>query len=160
MKRATLIAGLTVISIGAAALSTAAFAEGNGHGKKGHGGPRFNFEEVDANADGKITQEEMQAHQAAEFAASDTDGDGKLSADELSAARDAKASDRQSKRQAKMMERMDTDGDGMLSPEEMVRPDHAKTFEDLDTDGDGALSEEELKAGHDGMRGKKGKDKK
>lgn len=51
-------------------------------------GEKF-FEEIDANKDGFISKEEMQAHQQKRldemFAATDTDKDGKLSRDEMKA---------------------------------------------------------------------------
>lgn len=156
MKRTTLIAGLTVFSIGMAAISTTAFADGRGEKGDQHG-PRFNFEEVDTNSDGKISEEEMQAHRAAGFAAVDTNGDGKLSPEELSAHAESRKSERAEKRQERMIERMDTDGDGMLSESEMAPKGGENMFERLDTDGDGALSKEELEAHKGGKRGGHGK---
>ncbi len=69
MKRANLMSGVL-----AAALvmgGAAAYAEGMGSkGKMGMHGPRpmMNFEEIDANADGKITKEEIAAMGQARFA--------------------------------------------------------------------------------------------
>lgn len=153
MKRTTLIAGLTAFSIGAAALSTGAFADGN-DGKGRHHGPRFDFDQVDTNSDGKITAEEMQAYQAARFADVDTDGDGKISSEELSAHVEEGRMERAEKRIESMIERMDTDGDGVLSTVEMAPKDADKMFERLDTDGDGAVSKEELEARKGGKGGK------
>ena len=43
-----------------------------------HGGPRPDFSQLDANGDGQITQAEVKAFGAAEFAKADTDGNGSL----------------------------------------------------------------------------------
>ncbi|GAA6206906.1 hypothetical protein NBRC116601_01990 [Cognatishimia sp. WU-CL00825] len=159
MKRAVLISSVTVVALALGAATVSAKGMGGKHGQQG---PRFNFEEVDANADGKITLEEMAAHAQSRFAAVDTDGDGNLSADELQAAKE----NARGERTQRMIEHRDTNDDGMLSFEEMQPKDDraAKMFERLDADGDGALSEEELakmKGKHKGKRkgGKRGEDK-
>ncbi len=157
MKRTTLIAGLTVLAIGAT--SGLAFAKGPGGEGRGHGGPRFDFDAIDANGDGKITQAEIDAYRLAKFAEADTDGDGNLSVEELAAQAEARKAEREARRAemgaeriAKMVEKKDTNGDGMLSADEMGDGDRAaKMFEKLDTDGDGAISKEELEA----MKGKR-----
>ncbi|WP_380057671.1 EF-hand domain-containing protein [Falsihalocynthiibacter sp. SS001] len=150
MKRTTLVAGLTAFSIAAGSLMSVAQAEDAG--KARHHGPRMNIEQIDTNADGKISAEEMKAHADARFAEMDADGDGKVSPEELKAFSEKRQSERHAERQAKMIERLDQDGDGMLSQEEMTPKGADQMFEKLDTDGDGQLSEEELKA----AKGKRG----
>lgn len=140
MKRAVLISGLTAAAIALTAVGVS--AKGGDGDRRGPGGPRINFEEVDTNGDGLITLEEMQAAAAARTAEIDTDGDGFVSAEELAEIAKRDVSDRV----AKMLERRDENGDGQVSLEEM-QPSaerQERMFERLDEDGDGAISEEEL----------------
>ena len=157
MKRSTLIAGVAALSLIAAAGGAVAFGKKDGHHgmRGGHGGPLQNFEEIDTNADGKVTKDEMEAHFKARFAKADTDGDGKLSAKEMQAAAQARQAERMAKRTARMIERMDTDGDGMLSMAEMPGQDGRadKMFDRVDANGDGAITKDEMAE----MRGKHGK---
>lgn len=149
MKRSTLIAGIAVMTLAAGAgVATA-------HGKKAgmdgmRGGPVLNFEEIDANGDGKLTQDEMKAHAKARFKAADTDGNGKLSADEMKAAAQKREEERRAQRAermaSRMIERMDKDGDKELSfdemPGQMTQAD--RMFARVDADGDGAISKDEM----------------
>jgi len=154
MKRAILFSGIAAIAL----TGSLALASGAGHdgykGHKGMHGPRINFEELDANNDGKVTQEEMSAHAAARFASADTDGNGSLSVDEMKsqmATRSAeRIAERADKMTARLMEKRDTNGDGELSMEEMQPKNQGKMFSRLDKDGDGAISAEEFAA----MKGK------
>lgn len=160
MKRANLISGLVALAIvGTAGMAVAERGWG-GDDRGGHGGkhrmeqpmrgPIFDFDAVDTNADGKITQEEMAAHAAARFATADTNGDGALSADELTAAAEARMAEERKTRAARGVERMlehrDANGDGVLSQEEMQPKEAGRFFERLDRDGDGAVSKEEMAA--------------
>ena len=157
MKRTYLITGIVVTALSVTAV--AASANGFDGKKRGHG-PRINFEEVDTNGDGFLSQAELEAHGAARFATADTNGDGVLSADELQAAMEARAADRAKRGSEKMIERMDANGDGVLSQDEMKpRGDRtARMFERLDKDGDGQISKEEFEAAREKMRdGRKGK---
>ncbi|QIE45279.1 calcium-binding protein [Pseudohalocynthiibacter aestuariivivens] len=108
-------------------------------GERMHG-PRHSFEEIDTNADGQITREEIAAHRADRFAAVDTDGDGALSEAELTAQAEA----RTARRVARMIKRHDANGDGVLSQEEMESRHKRDHFKRMDTDGDGAISAEEF----------------
>lgn len=98
------------------------------------------FAELDADGDGKVTQQEMLAHRAERFAAADGNGDGKLSVEEMANAR----AEQRKMRFGRMIAKLDKDGDGLLSAEEM--PDRPDRMMRLDTDGDGAVSLEEMKA--------------
>jgi len=155
MKRAILISTIAAVTL----TSGAGFALASGYGKMGehHGqrGPMFKFEEVDANSDGKITQEEVAAHFKARFDAADTDKDGALSADEMKARARAAAEDRIAKRTERMLERRDADNDGKLTFEEMQPKKAGRMFERLDADSDGAISAEEFAQMQQGM-GKRG----
>ncbi len=140
----TLITAATVAGIGASLINPA-YALG---GQSGPKGLRINFENVDLNGDGKITQQEISQHRAAKFAAQDTDGDGYLSRAEISAAVLERVQKNMDKRLNRMFDRRDTDGDGMISLAELAggRDRAAKLFERLDTDGDGAISAVDLDA--------------
>lgn len=139
MKRAVLISGVTAIALALTAVSASA----KGFGGR-DGGPRMSFEQLDANGDGVLTQDELQAQGAARFAAVDANGDGLLSAEEIAAQADRDISDRV----AKMIEKRDANGDGLLSQEEMQPNEDraARFFERMDENGDGGISQEEFEA--------------
>ncbi|MDX5403631.1 MAG: EF-hand domain-containing protein [Rhodobacterales bacterium] len=155
MKRAVLISGLTALALaGTAVVGVAA-----SHGKAGMGGlmggfmgergAMMSFEDVDANADGKITADEMKAHADARFAEADADKDGFLNAEELQAHMLAQATARMQERSARMIEMMDTDSDGKISAAEMqAGPRRGDRFERMlsrmDQDEDGAISRAEM----------------
>ncbi len=144
MKRAVLISGVTAIALAFTAASVTAKPGG------GHRGERVSFEQLDANGDGFVTIEELQAQGQARFAETDTNGDGLLSAEEIAAKADRDISDRV----AKMIEKRDTNGDGLLSQEEM-QPNGdraARMFDRLDDNGDGQISEEEFASMKKGKR--------
>lgn len=125
------------------------------------GPPRMIFEQLDADGNGSVTLEEMQAAGANRFAAADADGDGALSRDELL----AQGQERVESRVDRLLERADADGDGQLTQAEMeeVRegrrghgrggrggrggPNPERMFERLDADGDGAVTQAEFDEG-------------
>lgn len=108
------------------------------------------FADLDANGDGALTPEEIQAFGTARFSDSDTNGDGELSAEEMNAAILAKIERHNAERTARMIERLDQDGNGTLSQAEMearMKAPHAqRMFEKLDADADGTISAEEYAA--------------
>jgi len=121
-------------------------AQADGHRQ----GP--DFATLDADGDGQLTLEELQAQGEARFATADTDGNGALSAEELIAAANGRAEERA----ARMIERLDANGDGVLQQDEL-RPrggeDRAqRLFERADADENGAISEEEFETARDNMR--------
>jgi len=145
-----------VLSVVSAAMMVTIGATAIAQGKHGYG-QRPAFEEVDANGDGKITQEEMQARAATRFGEADSDGDGAISRDEML----AQAMARAEKRVDRMMGRLDADDDGTVSKGEMQQMRDkrmGRMIERMDTDGDGALSKEEFAQGHGkGHHGRHGK---
>lgn len=172
-KRTTLT-GLTVIAVALAGLSTAAVGQQRpGNGPMGpQGGAAFEriFAEIDADNDGRITKEEVEAWKAAQPKVEDTNGDGKISAEELAAPRIAEATKRAQERAARMVAELDTDGDGLLSAAELAQrpmggpegregkgPDLTRIFDRLDADKDGAVTREEaqkaMAAMHDRAKG-------
>jgi len=111
MKTTYLIAGVLAVSLGAGIASVAVANQG------GHNRP--SFEMLDADKDGKLTQAELDAHKAQEFAKADVNADGMLSSEEMLARAKAQQGERMANRVNMMIERMDTDKDGMLSASEM-----------------------------------------
>ena len=146
MKRTTILTSLTVAAI---AIGSVAVAHGNGdRGDRGARGPmmdRPEFSELDTNADGQLSPEELTAPRDARFAEADANGDGLLSAEEMAAQVEAQRQDRAARGVERMIERMDANDDGQLSLEEMTaRRDGKGMFERLDADEDGVISEEEF----------------
>jgi Ca2+-binding EF-hand superfamily protein len=133
---------LVLASVGLALVMTPMMAQA-----KGGQGPRVTFEELDADANGSITQAEMEAHRAARFTTADTDGDGSLSRAELEAQMKAGKEGRMERRLDKMMEHMDADENGSLSKEEMADAGSkrkGKGFSRMDKDGNGEISKAEF----------------
>lgn len=104
------------------------------------------FDEIDTDADGAVTEAELDAHRAAEFAAADTNADGALDAAELSAHHLARAAKTAAEHAAKMIAARDSDGDGVLSAAETAEGPAKRHFAKLDADGSGAISKAELDA--------------
>lgn len=145
MKNTVFIGLIAATAIAVA--GTAALARGDRHG------PPAAFEELDINADGSITQEEMQTARAMKMASVDTDGDGFLSLEEL----EAGASERAKSRAGKMMERLDTNEDAKLSTEELEKPGRGdRRFQRADADGDGAITKAEYDAASAKMKKRHG----
>lgn len=133
-----------------AGLSTDGFAAG-----ERHGGPKINFEEVDANADGLLSRAEIEAHRTARFALADTDGSGALSRAEVEARMIANQNERRARFLDRMFEKRDADADGELTMDEMLGERSAKMFDRADADGDGLVSKAEFDAAKEAARSKK-----
>jgi len=113
------------------------------------------FEELDTNADGIVSLEELEAQSEAHFANLDSDGDGVISADEMSAMIEANLSGRAARGVERMIERFDDNGDGVLSEDELPQRNHSRMLENVDADEDGAISAEEFEAAKE-KRGERG----
>lgn len=153
---------LTALALVLTLPAAAALADtGNSHQMGGM--PLQHFDAIDADKDGKITQDEIAAYRLARATEADTDKDGKLSVDELMAMQDKARGGHRQERMAKMISKRDSDGDGNLSPEEFATgPGNGRGFAMADADGDGALTPEEMEAmmaamqEHGGRGGMKG----
>lgn len=164
MTPKTVLSVLTVATLLGASFASISYADGPRKGGERMGMERgINFEAMDADKDGKVTQAEIQAFHAAKIAALDTDGDGNISAEELTAGREARKAERSDDRSARMIEKLDANDDGVVSIAEMEarggeRGDDrmARMFEKVDTDKDGAISMEEAEAAKSMMK-KRGK---
>lgn len=172
MTRKTWINRTVFAAAGVALLATALPLAAQQAGPRGPGaGDREEridmfFATFDADADGAVTEAEIEAGALARFAEADTNGDGVLSVEELVAAAEARRQDEQRRKVESMIERLDANGDGVLSQEEMDEGRQAsrmeRMFDRLDADGDGAITREEMaearfmKHGKPGERGQHG----
>jgi len=149
------LAGAVLVS----GLGTGVMAQvGPGEGERG---PRMAemFAAIDADGDGKVTQEEIAAHRAAMFAAADTNSDGSLSTDELAARELARFNETMPERTARMLERRDANGDGSLQADEIAGGPMEDHFARIDTDDDGAISQAEAEAASERFAERRGKRK-
>jgi hypothetical protein len=139
---------MAIAAVGIAALlATRSFADDRPMGPDGGPGHRGHwlFQEMDTNKDGKISQAEIQAFEAARAAEIDANHDGVITADEVRAFREKE----RAKREAAELARMDTNGDGTVSVQEY---EAAQTWRlaRMDRNGDGTIDERDM---HDGMHG-------
>jgi Ca2+-binding EF-hand superfamily protein len=144
------MSALAVLALSGAVLVTglATSATAQMGPQDGERGPRLAemFAAIDANSDGKVTQEELAAHRAAMFTAADTNGDGTLSPEEVAARELARFTEMMPERAARMTERQDDNGDGSLSADEIGEGPMEDHFARIDTDNDGAISQAEAEA--------------
>lgn len=115
------------------------------HGKRGHmigtfgpGGVAGLFEAADADGDGSLTQEEIDAYLAERIAGADTDSNGSLELQEFAPIFYAQMEPRM----VDAFQALDADGSGELTTEE-VDQRFGSLVERLDRNDDGALSMED-----------------
>ena len=129
MKRTTLMAAVGSAALGVSTIMVMANTRG----------PDFSI--LDANGNGELTLQEMQASALDRFGTADTDGDGFLSGAELEAHAKAVVA----RRSQRMLKRMDVNLDGKLSLSEMQgHRDPARIFDRMDVDNSGTLSRKEF----------------
>jgi hypothetical protein len=124
-------------------LGAHSFADDRGTGLGGHDRwDRWMLQEMDSNKDGKVTQAEIAAFEAARAAEIDTDKDGKITAAELQAFHEKE----RARHEAEWLARMDTNGDGAVSVDEFKA---AQTWRlaKMDRNGDGTLDEQDMRDG-------------
>ncbi len=125
------------------------------------------FERLDANADGFVTAEEMEAVRLARFNERDADKDGFLSLEELQA-RPMKRlgggnrqpdADEMADRSQRMLRYLDENGDGKVAFDEMPSHGAGRMIARFDSDEDGKVSKaefdearEQFRMGHKGER--------
>jgi Ca2+-binding EF-hand superfamily protein len=100
----------------------------------------------DTDGDGLISREEFLQRSAEQFTRLDANADGYLSREELDAAREGMRPGMRPGMRGEMMRSLDTDGDGALSLAEIQarRPEMtAERFSELDRNGDGLLTPDE-----------------
>ena len=130
------LAGVVAAGLGSAALAQ----QGPMNGPE----MMMSFDAVDANKDGKITPDELEAFRKARAAEADLNKDGMVSAEEMVAFGEQMRAERKLLRAKEMIARFDTNKDGQLSLDEMpASKEPGKMFSRIDTDGDGAISKAE-----------------
>lgn len=152
MKSARILTGLAIAALSASVAVASPMGKGEGRMDQ-----RLDFEQIDADKDGKITRAEVEAAAAARFAAMDTDGDGAVSAEEMAATAATHAGERAREQHARMLQWRDANGDDKLTAEEMDNSRMLRMFERMDKDGDGVISREEADAMRDRMARHQGK---
>ncbi len=100
------------------------------------------FEEIDKNADGKISKEESELAATSHFEKTDNDDSGSISLEELSAAMEA----RRANHLEKMFAHLDKDADGSVTSDEFTH--RGNWFADADADDDGYLTKDEIRDHH------------
>ncbi len=142
----------------------AAQMQGDAEGPMGGAGGAFleeMFARIDADNDGRVTEDELRTFRAARIEGLDADGDGFLTAEELTAHETRMAGERITRMVERRMARQDLDGDGRLSAAELAAGPGggergAQMFARLDTDGDNAVTLEEAEAGMQRMHDRRG----
>jgi hypothetical protein len=122
-------------------------------GHKGHSSAAQEVSMMDTNKDGRISKAEHAMGAKKMFQKIDADYDGRVTADEMNAAHKDMPSAHSSKpmkSSADKIKAIDADSDGVISAEEHEKGAQ-KMFTRMDKNEDGDLSQAEIQAGHDRM---------
>jgi hypothetical protein len=123
-----------------------------GMGRMEMGAGPMDFDTLDADKDGSVTQAEIDAFRASQTDGLDADKNGLISAEELRAHIVSRAEASAADMAARMMEMRDANGDGQLGVEELAMgPGPERMFEHVDANADGAVTREEFDAARDAM---------
>lgn len=107
----------------------------------------FDFQTMDANSDGMISQDEMSTFQSHRMLGMDADKDGYVTGAEMTNAMAARLTSKMGEMVEKRIGALDSDHDGKLSTAEIsASPRVGKIFARMDANGDDSLSPEELTA--------------
>ena len=141
------LAAALALSVGFAGVAVAQTATGSTGGSD-TGGDRTQmlFKRIDADANGSISQEEIDTWRSAAVFRMDGDGDGKVTKDEVDAhlaQRQAQGS--QTQDSAGFFQTYDANSDGSIDKDEL-KNGGSKRFQTADTDANGELSMEEWQA--------------
>ncbi|HEU0223690.1 MAG TPA: EF-hand domain-containing protein [Paracoccaceae bacterium] len=112
------------------------------------------FAQMDMNADGMVTPEEMQRFRLAGLNAADTNRDGYLDRAEVESVVRAQLESARPEAAGRLTQRLtdrifargDSDGDGLISQDEIARRLAMRGFRVADADGDGVITREEAAA--------------
>lgn len=146
LTRKTGISAALAAALAAAAITLPIMTEARGApGMAGGPGMMLNFDQFDADKDGKVTAAELAAFRTTMVANADADKDGLLSVEELTAHEVRMIEVMAAEHAARRVADQDVDGDGKLSVEEMLAaPLPTAMFDRMDADGDGAVSRAEF----------------
>lgn len=130
--------------------------------QESQGGPRrgiMNFEEMDANKDGKVALEEFQTGQDKRiderFGRMDKNSDGTISKDEMPP---APAADSPRARFMPDFSKLDKDGSGTVTKQEFAdasKEGAKEGFARLDKNSDGAVTKDEMDSAREQFRGRR-----
>lgn len=134
------------VALAAAAATLPVMTQARGMPGIGDGpGMMPDFDQFDADKDGKVTEAEVAAFRTNMVAGADADKDGLLSVEELTAHEVKMIEAMAARHAARRIADQDANGDGKLSAEEMLAaPMPAAIFARMDADGDGAVTEAEF----------------
>ena len=146
------VASLTALALASAAVIAVAAPEG---GERHRGAAMERLKQADTDGNGLISRDEAKSlpRLAKHFDEIDANHDGQLSQDELRAFHQqmhAQHEQMRAQRMAEHWKKIDTDGDGRVSLAEAQAnaPRLAEHFGQIDANGDGFITPDEMKAAH------------
>lgn len=143
-KKMLALAVFAVAAVGTGAFAGIASADEGWRGRQAHGGGMMgNFmERYDANKDGKVSQEEIDANRTEWFGKFDADKNGKLSLAEF----EALWMEAHRREMIREFQKLDPDGDATLTIEEYKEP-LSGLVANRDRNGDGVVSKDDRRDG-------------
>ena len=131
----------------------------NKYGRHHGMGMSMDFDSLDADGDGMLTQADLDSIMNSRFAEIDGDGDGQVTREEMLGYMDTKSEDRRARYADRRIDNLDTNEDGSISLEEFSAvKGQRKGIERLDKDSDGSVSKEEFDEAVS-KKGRKGKNR-
>ena len=137
------LAAIALSTLGIGALTTTAFADRDGASGRHGGMLRHMMQRYDANKDGKLSQQEIDANRTEWFGRFDTDKNGSLNLKEF----ESLWIEARRQEMIREFQKLDPNGDAALSLDEYKEP-LARIVANRDRNGDGILSKEDR--GHGG----------